>query len=328
MRLIRTFVLCMVALLSIDGSVVLSAQTRAGQRHESREQTDNKSSDKRRSSKTDNKKRENRKERQAVVKNDKAKSREQRNDAAKERRERQREKVEQNRKQRKESAKERREADKQRKQKEKVRHDGQRPGVKGSQSSVRKPGNNRHDNPRTQPKPQPKPSWHQPRYYSAPRKPYVPVRRPVPRPPHYHGPTVNVGTILGVALGTLWDATFNYFATQSIPVYGYADDQIYLNNVSQFGITWPEATMYYSGGRLTSSQFTYSSAWNNTAWYDTTRNSLVRRFGQPYIVTSTPGHLPVLTWYGRDGSYITLEHVLVATTSGDMRYFTTLTVGN
>ncbi|MDE7141528.1 MAG: hypothetical protein K2O33_01360, partial [Muribaculaceae bacterium] len=82
--------------------------------------------------------------------------------------------------------------------------------------------------------------------------------RPVP-PPRWHytagaGPVFS--TILGVAIGATLASSLNSLAANGYTVSNYGSDVVYLSNVPQMNLMWPDAAMYYNNGLLCGSQFT------------------------------------------------------------------------
>lgn len=106
---------------------------------------------------------------------------------------------------------------------------------------------------------------------------------------------------------------------------GYSSSQIYLSDVTQFGMFWPEAVMYYDGGRFAGGRFYYSTPGFDRARFDVAYNYLTGVYGMPVSSTQSSGSLAV-TWYGAGNQYITLTFEPLLTDAG-RRYFTTLSLG-
>lgn len=107
-------------------------------------------------------------------------------------------------------------------------------------------------------------------------------------------------------------------------VSGYDNGMLYLQDVNEMGFFWPNAVMMYNGhGGLCGSQFAFSSPYNDASRYSAVFNMLVSNYGYPQVNSSSSA-----TWYGRDGSYITLNYGYGSAAYGSAGYYTTLTFGN
>ena len=186
--------------------------------------------------------------------------------------------------------------------------------------------------PHPAPKPAPRPHPHHgafvphhphaPFYVHAPRpRPHRPaVWRPVGRP-------ISFGqALLGLTLGATFNISLEYLYDSGYTVGGYGSDAIYLNNVSMMNYLWPEASMFYRGGRLVSTVYTYASAYNNASRYNNLLNMLTMIYGSPYVTPTDRGMSS--TWWNGDGSYVTLNYESGYGPSGSLGYYTTLTFGN
>jgi hypothetical protein len=147
--------------------------------------------------------------------------------------------------------------------------------------------------------------------------------RPTP-PLHWHpgiyGPTF--GTILGVTIGTTLDLTLNALLNAGYAVSSYGDDVIYLTDVQQMNYLWPDAAMYYSGGRLYGSQFTYTTSYYDMGRYNALYNAFCRQYGNP-VSYSNQGGVMTASWFGANNRYVTLEF----NSSYGNCYYTTLSYG-
>lgn len=207
---------------------------------------------------------------------------------------------------------------------------GNRPGG-GNHNPGHKPGHNRpggynpghgpghghhHGHHGYRPAPPPRHD-HWPRYH-----------RPTP-PPHYvcrgHGPSF--GSILGMVLGTAYNVSLGYLYNNGYSVAGYGNDAIYLNNVSQMNYNWPNAVLYYNNGMLASSQYIYSTAWQDTGRYNMLYNTFCNQFGYPASINNTGLNLSA-TWFGYDGRFVTIQYAPGYNANGTGCYYTTLTFGN
>ncbi len=167
-----------------------------------------------------------------------------------------------------------------------------------------------------------------------PRRPGLPLDpRPFvcpPRPAHWHpGPRVPLlQSILGITLGTALNVSLNYLFNQGYAVDGYGTDVVYLRNVPQLNLYWPDATLYYGpAGGLIGSEFVYSTLGYDRARYNTVYNILAAQYGNPYVQNLVGGGVQA-TWWGSNNSFISLQFNSQMSVGGQMRYFTTLTFGN
>lgn len=130
--------------------------------------------------------------------------------------------------------------------------------------------------------------------------------------------------MLGLAIGTAFNLSLEYLYNNGYTVGGYGNNAIYLNNVRMMDYVWPEASMFYNGGRLMSAVYTFASAYDNASRYNNLLNMLTATYGAPYITPTGSGMSS--TWWNRDGSYVTLNYESTYGTGG-LGYYTTLTFG-
>lgn len=144
-----------------------------------------------------------------------------------------------------------------------------------------------------------------------------------PTPPRYYYATgvPTLGTILGLTFGSFIDAGINSLFNAGYNVAGYQNGIIYLSSVSQLGYTWPEATMNYTDGLLTSSQFTYVSTVPSKGRFNGVYSKLCSIYGAPAANTGNT----VTWWAGEATGYITLHYAYANSMSGLPGYYTTLT---
>ena len=171
-----------------------------------------------------------------------------------------------------------------------------------------------------------------PNHYRPPRIPHgyrhpVPFfgvyHRPVPPPSwhrYYAGPTF--GTILGVALGTTLDLSINALINSGYTVTNYGSNVVYLSNVPQMNLLWPNAAMYYNNGMLCGSQFTYPSPYYDMQRYNLLYNQFTGQYGVP-VEQYNRGGVISSTWFGAGNRFVTLEFCNVGG-----QYYTTLSFGN
>lgn len=154
--------------------------------------------------------------------------------------------------------------------------------------------------------------------------------RPTP-PPAGWRPTPGrpwFSTILGLAPGLTISLSLNHLYNAGMTVDGYSGNAIYLRNISQLGMNWPEATLIYdNAGRLTGVQLYYSSSSRNLSRYYQAYNTLCASYGAPVSVSDYNNELGA-SWWGPDGRFISLECAMLPGSDGRPRWFTTLSFGN
>ena len=229
---------------------------------------------------------------------------------------------------------------------------GNKPG--SSPSMNNRPGGNSASRPGATVKPQPnrpapppyRPSVSRPHYnyaapgYRPPRPnggywgaPPVNIYRPVfyrpvppPRPAVISYVYPSVTSILGLAFGSFLDAGINALYTAGYNVLGYADNMVYLSNVSQLGYIWPEATVYYTDGLMSNTQFQYWTTYYDTNRFNSVYNLLTNTYGYPVNNYTENGIRYVNWWAGGDTAYITLQYGPGLGNNGRTTYYyTTLT---
>lgn len=171
---------------------------------------------------------------------------------------------------------------------------------------------------------------HHPGFGAPPVRPHRPVvqpwRPPVP-PQHWrprpHAP--NIATILGVTFGTALNISLNYLVNNGYAVDGYANNTVYLRDINQFNYYWPDATLYYNNGGLARSEFLYSTSYPDMMRYNSLFNSFMMTYGNPVNVSN--GAAMSATWFAPNRGYITLNYGPQYSLGGQLRYFTTLTIG-
>lgn len=178
----------------------------------------------------------------------------------------------------------------------------------------------------------------QPGHFTPPPAPPVRPYRPTrpgwsawhrPTPPSSWRPVVGVpsiGSILGMAFGTVLSNSIDFLTSAGYTIDGYQNGVVYLRNVPQLNFYWPDAMLYYDNGRLAGSEYIYSSNYYDQARYNTAYNSLVYNYGQPVSVTYPSAGNVLSTWFVPGGSFITLQFG-PNTLGGQRRYYTTLQVG-
>lgn len=159
--------------------------------------------------------------------------------------------------------------------------------------------------------------------------PPAPYCRPTP-PPRYNpwrGPSIS--TILGLAIGTSIDYALNNLLFNGYDVLGYGNNIIYVGNVNQLNMLWPDARLHYGAyGDLIGSDFVYSTPYYDMNRYNTAYSMLVGSYGMPVSTVSLGGGGWLSTWWGPGGQYITLQFSGANAVNGALRYYTTLSFGN
>lgn len=154
---------------------------------------------------------------------------------------------------------------------------------------------------------------------------FRPWSRPVPPPSWRPGPRAPFfRAFLGINIGASVQLSMNTLYNNGYYVSGYDNGMLYLQDVNEMGFFWPNAVMMYNNrGGLCGSQFSFSSAYNDASRYSAVFNMLVSNYGYPQVNAASSA-----TWYGRDGSYITLNYGYGSAAYGSPGYYTTLTFGN
>lgn len=107
---------------------------------------------------------------------------------------------------------------------------------------------------------------------------------------------------------------------------GYQNNVVYLRDVSQLGMLWPDAELIYDNGLLYGSEYYYSTPYASSSRYDMSYNALTRVYGLPVSVAGNRGMSMSATWFLPGGGFVTLQYAPM-TYSGGMRYTTVLQVG-
>lgn len=223
--------------------------------------------------------------------------------------------------------------------------------------TTHRPGNNGHGNmrpghgrpphggnsasrPGTSYRPGPRPNYNYMHHgYRPPRPgggywgaPPVNVYRPVywlpprpPRPVYISYAVPSIGTILGLTFGSFIDAGINMLFNTGYNVLGYANNAVYLGNVSQLGLLWPEATVYYTDGLMSNTQFQYWTQAPDVARFNNVYAQLAATYGAPVSSNTYNGVTTVSWWGGNNTGYITLQYGPGNSASGLANYYTTLT---
>ncbi|MDE6199692.1 MAG: hypothetical protein K2G06_07605 [Muribaculaceae bacterium] len=164
------------------------------------------------------------------------------------------------------------------------------------------------------------PPPHRPHY----SHPWAPPRPPRGWRPGRVYPTFS--TVLGLTFGSAIDLSLTYLLNNGYNVYSYGNNIVYLNNVSQLNLLWPDASLYYGARGLDRGEFIYSTSYYDTMRYNDTYARLVAAYGAP-VSTSYPSNGMQTCWFGNDGRFVTLQFMPAYGADGIMRYYTTLSFG-
>lgn len=169
-------------------------------------------------------------------------------------------------------------------------------------------------------------------HYGCPSRPLMPPYRPFrrPAPPAYYTP-VRVplfGTMLGLTLGATINISLNSLLSNGYAVSAYGPDAIYLTNVSQLNLLWPNATLYYTDGLLGASEFVYSTPYFDQTRYNQAYVRLTNAYGVPVDSQMYAGGGLSASWWSNNGQYVTLQYLPETAANGSLRYYTLLSFGS
>lgn len=195
---------------------------------------------------------------------------------------------------------------------------GNRPG-----NSLPRPGSGGHHASR--PTPPPRPAYRPPVLYRWER----PLPPPPPRYNYVRVGVPSIGSVLGLAFGSLIDYSIGSLINSGYTISStYGGNTVYLSNVAQYGVTWPEATLFYIDGGLSGARFQYGSYSPTDYRFMTAYGQLCATYGEPVSYTNNNGY-PVATWWGGNNTgYITLQYGPGVTNTGATMYYTDLIYGN
>ncbi|MBD5258132.1 MAG: hypothetical protein HDS52_05535 [Barnesiella sp.] len=162
-----------------------------------------------------------------------------------------------------------------------------------------------------------------------PHRPHYTTAWVAPRPPRGWRPGrvyLTFSTILGITFGTAINNSLNYLFNNGYTVYSYGNNAVYLSNVNQLNLLWPDATLYYGASGLDRGEFVYSTSYYDTVRYNDTYARLVAAYGAP-VSTSYPSNGMQTCWFGNDGRFVTLQYMPMYGADGVQRYYTTLSFG-
>ena len=194
-------------------------------------------------------------------------------------------------------------------------HGGNRPGHNPGRPGDHRPGYGRPGGPHHF-----APPPHRPHY----ARPWAPPRPPRGWRPGRVYPTFS--TVLGITFGSAFDISLAYLLNNGYNVYSYGNNIVYLNNVNQLNLLWPDASLYYGSRGLDRGEFIYSTSYYDTMRYNDAYARLVAAYGAP-VSTSYPSNGMQTCWFGNDGRFVTLQFLPTYGADGIMRYYTTLSFG-
>lgn len=194
-------------------------------------------------------------------------------------------------------------------------HGGNRPGHNPGRPGDHRPGYGRPGGPHHF-----APPPHRPHY----ARPWAPPRPPRGWRPGRVYPTFS--TVLGITFGSAFDISLAYLLNNGYNVYSYGNNIVYLNNVNQLNLLWPDASLYYGSRGLDRGEFIYSTSYYDTVRYNEAYARLVAAYGAP-VSTSYPSNGMQTCWFGNDGRFVTLQFLPTYGADGIMRYYTTLSFG-
>ena len=194
-------------------------------------------------------------------------------------------------------------------------HGGNRPGHNPGRPGDHRPGYGRPGGPHHF-----APPPHRPHY----ARPWAPPRPPRGWRPGRVYPTFS--TVLGITFGSAFDISLAYLLNNGYNVYSYGNNIVYLNNVNQLNLLWPDASLYYGSRGLDRGEFIYSTSYYDTMRYNEAYARLVAAYGAP-VSTSYPSNGMQTCWFGNDGRFVTLQFLPTYGADGIMRYYTTLSFG-
>lgn len=148
---------------------------------------------------------------------------------------------------------------------------------------------------------------------------------PPPRPVVFRPGIPTIGTILGLTFGTFIDNAIYSLYNTGYNVLGYSNNMVYLGNVNQLGYLWPEATIYYTDGLLSNTQFQYWTPLPDLARFNNVYRQLVATYGAPVSNSTYNGVTTVSWWGGNNTGFITLQYGPGTSATGLSNYYTTLT---
>ena len=163
----------------------------------------------------------------------------------------------------------------------------------------------------------------------------TPVAPPIRhfRPHHHHiiRPVIPVGWhpwhkapvirgILGLTFGTAYYTSLDYLFDRGYEIDGYYDGIVYLRNIVEMRVTWPDVMLNYgTNNAFNSAEFHYSTSFDDLGRFNYVHRELCRIYGSPMSYNESRSGIQAV-WYGGNSiGYVTLEYSYMAG-----RYYTTL----
>ena len=163
----------------------------------------------------------------------------------------------------------------------------------------------------------------------------TPVAPPIRhfRPHHHHiiRPVIPVGWhpwhkapvirgILGLTFGTAYYASLDYLFDRGYEIDGYYDGIVYLRNIVEMRVTWPDVMLNYgTNNAFNSAEFHYSTSFDDLGRFNYVHRELCRIYGSPMSYNESRSGIQAV-WYGGNSiGYVTLEYSYMAGI-----YYTTL----
>ena len=163
----------------------------------------------------------------------------------------------------------------------------------------------------------------------------TPVAPPIRhfRPHHHHiiRPVIPAGWcpwhkapvirgILGLTFGTAYYASLDYLFDRGYEIDGYYDGIVYLRNIVEMRVTWPDVMLNYgTNNAFNSAEFHYSTSFDDLGRFNYVHRELCRLYGSPMSYNESRSGIQAV-WYGGNSiGYVTLEYSYMAG-----RYYTTL----
>ena len=163
----------------------------------------------------------------------------------------------------------------------------------------------------------------------------TPVAPPIRhfRPHHHHiiRPVIPVGWhpwhkapvirgILGLTFGTAYYTSLDYLFDRGYEIDGYYDGIVYLRNIVEMRVTWPDVMLNYgTNNAFNSAEFHYSTSFDDLGRFNYVHRELCRLYGSPMSYNESRSGIQAV-WYGGNSiGYVTLEYSYMAG-----RYYTTL----
>ena len=73
-------------------------------------------------------------------------------------------------------------------------------------------------------------------------------------------------------------------------------------------MTWPNATIFYNGGRMSGARYLFESPYQSTSEFSNVYNELCLMYGNPITVKYSGNQREAIWWGGRNSGYVTLRY--------------------